>query len=226
MKRTNVQSSEGVTLVGGGFVAPEILSVATALAPVVVGADGGANACKSAGLTPRAVIGDFDSLDDAARQAFPDTAFLHVAEQDTTDFEKSLTRIDAPFILATGFTAPRQDHTLAVLSVLARRVEPLTVVLGEADVIFAAPLELALDLKPGTRVSLFPLAPVTVHATGLKWPLDGLTLDPRGALGTSNEATGDVTLRFDAPGCLVLMPLARLPSVLRALVGPRAVRGQ
>ena len=226
MKARNVQSSKGVTLVGGGSVLPENLRIATAFAPTLIAADGGAHHCVSEGLTPTAVIGDLDSVNDTMRNTFPDTDFIHVSEQDSTDFEKSLTRINAPFVLATGFTAPRLDHTLAVFATMARRIGPPTLVLGEGDVIFAAPKNLTLNLPIGTRLSLFPLEPMKGQSTGLKWPINDLTLGPGNTIGTSNETTGPVSLSFDKPGCLILLPPQTFEAALHALVGPASVPGQ
>ncbi len=219
MMTGNVQSSRGVTLVGGGHPREEAIRLLLSHAPDLVAADGGANACHTYGLTPLAAIGDFDSLDSRVRADLSETRFLHVAEQDSTDFEKSLTRIEAPFILATGFTSARLDHTLATLSALVGHRGPPVLVLGDDDLLFTAPGRLSLDLASGTRVSLFPMAPLEGTSTGLKWPIDGLKFAPNGRIGTSNEATGPVTLTFDRPGCLVILPPTALLAALAALTG-------
>ena len=219
MTMGNVQSSRGVTLVGGGQPREEAVRLLLSHAPDLVAADGGANACHAFGLEPLAAIGDFDSLDPGIRAELADTRFIHVAEQDSTDFEKSLTRIEAPVILATGFTSGRLDHTLATLSALVRYGKTPVVVLDDDDILFAAPARVTLDIAAGTRVSLFPMAPVRGRSAGLKWPIDGLQFAPVGRIGTSNEATGPVTLAFDDPGCLVILPPEELPAVLSALTG-------
>ena len=223
MNGSNVQSSRGVTLVGGGAPDETIVRDLLSNAPFLVAADGGANGCVSFGLSPSAVVGDFDSVTPETRKNLPETRFLHVSEQDTTDFEKCLTAIEAPYILATGFTAGRLDHTLAVFSALAQYQRIPVIVVGERDVIFAAPSELELNVAPGTRVSLFPLQEVRGTSKGLKWPLDGLSLSPMGQIGTSNEATGTVSLTFDRRGCLVILPRDSLMTALYALIGPSSV---
>lgn len=216
----NIQSSQGVTLVGAGMPRPVDIADALDLAPCLVAADGGAGYCLDAGHIPDAVIGDFDSFDPERLPALSGTRLLRVDEQETTDFEKSLTRIEAPFVLATGFTAGRVDHALAVWSVLARRPGPPTLIIGQEDVAFAAPRTVTLDLEKGTRVSLFAMQPLTGRSEGLAWPIDGLTLSPMGRLGTSNRATGGpVRLAFDAPGCLVITPREALRAALAALIG-------
>lgn len=219
MTNGNVQSSRGVTLVGGGAPRAEDIEILLRYAPDLVAADGGANACLAYGFEPIATIGDFDSLNAETRANLPKSRFIHVAEQDTTDFEKSLTVIEAPRILATGFTAERLDHTLAVLSVLSRRRNAPVLVLAEKDIIFAAPQQIELKLNAGTRISLFPMEPLNGTSRGLEWPIDGLTLSPNGRIATSNRATGAVSLVFEAPGCLVILPRETLPIALEALHG-------
>jgi len=224
MNDENIVSPNGVTLVGGGILGGTDLAEAMALAPTVVAADSGADHCIASGVSPVAVVGDMDSI--RGRDALPDARFIEIAEQESTDFEKALTRITAPFALAVGFTGARMDHTLAVLSALPKGIGPATVVLGRDDVIFAAPQRIALDIKVGTRVSLFPLARLTGQSEGLEWPIEGLVLSPLGRTGTSNRATGPVMLEFDRPGCLILMPRAALRAALTGLIGPDAVPGQ
>ncbi|MEM6384854.1 MAG: thiamine diphosphokinase [Pseudomonadota bacterium] len=219
MTSGNVQSSRGVTLVGGGAPRAEDIKLLRGYAPDLVAADGGANFCAAEGLSPVAVIGDFDSLAPETKEKLTKSHFIHVAEQDSTDFYKCLTNIQAPFILATGFTAKRLDHTLAALSTLVQIQTCPVILLGEEDVIFAAPKRLELPLPAGQRLSLFPMAPVKGRSTGLKWAIDGLELSPNGRIGTSNETLGPVTLEFEAGGCLVILPRTMLEVALMALTG-------
>ncbi len=219
MDNAQVQSRGGVTLIGAGHPAPEDIDEALKLAPTLVAADGGAGFALALGHRPTAVIGDFDSLDPEVLQGFSEAERLHVAEQDTTDFEKCLSRIEAPFVIATGVTAGRIDHALAAYSVIVRRVGPPTLLLAESDVVFAPPPRLTLDVPRGTRLSLFPMARVSGRSQGLRWPINGLDFAPDGRIGTSNEATGPVALSFDRPGMLVILPRAALRAALVALTG-------
>lgn len=212
-----MQSRQGVTLIGAGDPRREDLEEALKMAPVLVAADGGADHAAEWGHIPEHVIGDLDSVSAGLRSRLPADRVHPVDDQDTTDFQKCLALIDAPFIVATGFTSGRIDHTLAVCGALAQRTGPPTLVLGASDVVFAAPARLALDLPPGTRVSLFPMGPLTGRSTGLRWRIDGLDLAPAGRLGTSNEATGPVTVESDAPGLLVILPRSARHAALAAL---------
>lgn len=216
MTRMIVHSPAGVTLVGGGALNPACLAEALTLAPLLAAADSGADRVLALGHRPQAVIGDLDSISDQARGLL-DGRIHHVGEQDSTDFEKCLTRIAAPFVLALGFVGPRLDHTMAVFNALTRARLPC-LVLGDEDVTFLAPPELALELPVGTRLSLFPMGGVTGESRGLRWPIEGIPFAPDGLIGTSNITTApQVRLAFSAPRMLVMLPRPHLAAALRAL---------
>jgi thiamine pyrophosphokinase len=215
---TRFEAGEGVTLLGGGTLGAGDLALALSLAPRLVAADGGAARALAEGHMPEAVYGDMDSLGPEAMARIPAERLHVIAEQETTDFDKALRHVVAPVILAVGFTGARIDHELAVYHVLATRPDARCIVLGVADIVLHAPPRLRLDLPAQTRVSIFPLAPVTGRSRGLDWPIDGLRLDPLGRIGTSNRSTGaQVELCFDAPGALVILPRDHLASVRDAV---------
>ena len=214
-----LSKSTPVTLLGGGFVGAGDIDLALSRAPVLIAADGGAGASLSAGHMPEAVIGDMDSLsaDDRARLAgrlFP------ITEQDSTDFDKALRSVAAPMVIAVGFTGARIDHELAVYHSLVTRPERACIVLGATDIVFHLPGRLTLDLPVGTRFSLFPFAETRGRATGLRWPIDDLAFHPARLIGTSNETVADrVTLRFETPGMLGILPRAHLDAVVAGFTG-------
>ena len=210
-----------MTLVGGGGVAAADITESLRLAPRLVAADGGADAALAAGRIPEAVIGDMDSLTDGARHAIPASRRHEVTEQETTDFDKCLRLIEAPLILALGFLGGRLDHGMAALSGLMRARGRRCLLIGHEDVAFHCPPSLTLNLPAGSRVSLYPLAPVRVSASGLAWPLDALDLAPGGRLGTSNAASGGaVSITPAAPGLLVILPREAREAALAALRPP------
>lgn len=211
-----LHSRQPVTLVGGAPVERADLDAALALAPMVVAADGGADRALDLGQMPQAVWGDFDSISARARAQIPAERLHPIAEQDSTDFEKCLSRLRAPFVIAVGFSGARHDHFLSALGVLARRIGPPCLLIAGEDVITLAPPSIALDLAPGTRVSLFPMGPASGRSQGLKWPIDGLAFAPGGRSGTSNQATGPVTLDCQGP-MLLILPRSELSALARAL---------
>lgn len=216
-----VISDRGVTVIGGGAVTPLDLETALAVAPILVAADGGANRALSLGQPPDWVIGDLDSISTTARRMIPAERIVQVAEQDSTDFTKCLTRIAAPFVMAVGFSGLRLDHTMAALTTMANIVRPLTIMLASDDIIFVAPPRITLPLMPGTRVSLYPMGSARGVSTGLEWPIEGIDFAPGGRVGTSNMATGLVTLRIEGK-MLVMLPRDALSTVMTALRLPRS----
>ncbi|TDX29598.1 thiamine diphosphokinase [Rhodovulum visakhapatnamense] len=217
-----VHHSDKITLLGGASVDPALLSRALVIAPALVAADGGADTALAAGRMPEAVIGDFDSISAAARAAIPDERQHPVAEQDSTDFEKCLRHVAARLILGLGFLGDRFDHGLAAVNTLVRHPDRRCLLIGDDDLCFHCPPELALDLPPGSRFSLFPMAPVRGTSRGLHWPIDGLDFAPGGRIGTSNRVSGPVRLRMEGPGMAVILPVAALDAAVAALMGPEA----
>jgi len=207
-----------VTLLGGGELSAATVSDLLTVAPNLVACDGAAARALEMGLVPDRVVGDMDSLDAQARARLSPEALHVIAEQDTTDFDKALRTIEAPLILGAGFMGGRLDHELACYNALVRHADRRCILVGEHDICFHAAGQVALDLAVGTRVSLFPMAPLRVSASGLKWPLDRLELAPWGRVGTSNAAVAPrVEIRPEAHGLLVILPRDALTAAVTAL---------
>jgi thiamine pyrophosphokinase len=179
-----------LVVVGGGEIDMELLRLLAAQGAHLVGADGGGDVIRDAGLLPEAIIGDFDSLADPAAWDTR-TRLVRIAEQETTDFEKTLYSTGAPVTVALGMTGRRFDHTLAGLDAVTRYAHNRAIILVDAsDIALALVGPFVFTVEPGARVSIHPLTPVRFeHSTGLKYPLDGLTLAPGLRTGTSNEAS-------------------------------------
>jgi thiamine pyrophosphokinase len=209
----------GVTLIGGGALDRADLDEAVARAPHVVAADGGANRLRAWGLGAEAIVGDMDSVEDLEGWRARGATVAPIAEQETTDLEKCLLHVEAPFYIGAGFTGLRFDHTLAALHALLRFPDRRLVLLAEQEAIFLAPLDWRARLAPGARVSFFPLAPVTgLSSEGLEWPLDRLPLETGRRIGTSNRAVAsEVAARFDARGVAAMVERRFLDAALASL---------
>ncbi|MGI3187381.1 thiamine diphosphokinase [Nioella aestuarii] len=207
-----------MTILGGGDVNPDDLADSLRKAPALVAADGGADRALDLGFTPDLVVGDLDSLSATARASIPADRLIRVAEQESTDFEKALSRIEAPGVLALGMTGRRTDHELAAWHVLMRCRWPRCIVVAEEDIVFLCPPVLRLFLPVGTRLSLFPMAKVSGISRGLHWPIDGIAFAPGRTIGTSNRvATEEVRIELDHPAMLVILPKEHLPAAVSAL---------
>ena len=189
-----------VVLAGAGF-APGRLLVEAARVRGVVAADAGAAVCLAADLVPDAVVGDFDSLPDAARARL-DPALLHRSTDDgTNDLEKALEWIARQWpgcdevVLAAGGNVDggRMDHALANLGPLLH--EPhgkVSMVDGEGRLFALRSGRAVLTGLAGHRLSLLPwsLHGVRVSEAGVRYPLDHAPLF-LGGRGVSNEVSGD-----------------------------------
>lgn len=224
MNQLIVESEHSLTLVGGGDATPEVLHEALRLAPLCVAADGGAALALAAGVEPRAVIGDFDSVspDDLAR--IPSERLHRIAEQESTDFEKALMRVRAPLILGVGFLGGRVDHQLAALHVLMAHPHRPCLLIAEKEIICLAPPRFSLSTEPGHTLSLFPLGQVTGRSRGLEWPIEGISFGPGQRIGTSNRTTGALELEMEAPRMLLILPKALMQLVAAHLADPQTAR--
>ena len=206
-----------ITLVGAAPLAEDLLRFALNFAPKAIAADGGVNHLRALGVDPMAVIGDMDSVALEHQQLWERNLFFPIAEQDSTDFEKSLARLAAPMIFGVGFLGGRFDHALAAQTVLLRYPHRKCILLGSEDIVFLAPSRLSLDLPLETRLSLFPMAPVKILSEGLYWPTHGLTFQPDGQVGTSNKVSGLLRLQPQKAKMLVILPRLHLAQVAAAL---------
>ncbi|MEM1352936.1 MAG: thiamine diphosphokinase [Pseudomonadota bacterium] len=207
-----------MTLIGGGTCTERDLRISLSIARTCVAADSGADFALAQGVTPTLVVGDMDSISDQGRRQIPADRLWQIAEQDSTDFDKALRHVRAPLVLAIGFLGGQIDHELAALNTVARRSAEPIVLLGGDDLAFLCPADLSLPLEAGTRVSLFPIMPVTGQSKGLKWPIDGLDFAPGARVGTSNRATGPVRLQMDGPGMLCILPRRFIQLVVSSLI--------
>ena len=214
--------STPVLLVGGGTVAWDLFSPLSRQEYPVIAVDGGANPLMDKGIVPDLVIGDMDSVSSAT--AFPeDTEFIEISEQHTTDFEKSLYSVASPLFICFGFWGNRLDHSLAALHVLTKyRSLKSLIMVDDHDLLFIPQGQLNLNLPTQTRISVIPLTTVKFEvSSGLKYPLEGLTLENGAMVGVSNETTTDpvsiIPTTSDADNYGVVMSNQLLPDLLQQL---------
>lgn len=212
-KKPIVSSLSPITLLGGADLGTHELNISLSHAPIIVAADGGADHAFADGHSVTAVIGDLDSISDAARTAYADRVHQST-DLDTTDFEKLLNSVSAPLLLCCGFLGGRLDHTMGVLNVIARYADVPVILLSTDDVVFVAPSDMHINLPIGVRIGLLPLGEVNATSQGLRWNLDRLDLQPTRWVSSSNEvAAGQVTVTSQGP-LLVTLPLAQLDAAI------------
>ena len=160
----------------------------------VIAADGGLRHTKNLGITPDAVLGDFDSLGFT-----PEGANVFPVEKDDTDamlaVRLGLARGYREFLLYGSLDGPRLDHTVANFQTLQFLADngafgylvgksTLVTVVKDGSITFPAGTE-------GT-ISVFCMGreAVGVDLEGLYYPLRDGTLTPGFPLGVSNHFTG------------------------------------
>ena len=177
-----------VVAIGGGDVDYDMLRSLAALRPVVA-ADGGADIALDAGIMPRLVIGDLDSILDPER--FPKENLCFIPDQNSTDLEKTLNLVKAPLFLGLGFLGRRLDHSLASMHALATATSPVLLI-GPHDAVIYCRGDFTASLPHQVRISFWPLTRQCFIAShGLRWALDGLTLETGQAIGTSNQTVAE-----------------------------------
>ena len=204
-----------VIVLGGRAPAPSWLSsVASGFKERVVWAvDHGVDACMSAGIAPRHVLGDFDSIREEGEtwlghlgarvevERFP-------ADKDYTDFQLCLNRIKGE-LLVTGCWGGRFDHAFAnVFSYLwgAERGANVLAFADESELLIplaANGAGTAVELRLLSEVSAISLLPLCescegVDVRGTKWELSRAALTQGRPYAVSNVPAGEqISVRIE-----------------------------
>jgi thiamine pyrophosphokinase len=186
-----------VIITGASPIDPEVVSRIPHDA-LVMAVDGGLDHALAAGLAPRHLVGDLDSVTDealawAARNASIDR---HPTDKDRTDTELALllaATFDPSRVTLIG-GGNRLDHTFAGIGALGALVVTSVPVLEawwdtQHVSVVQGPGSAVLSLRPGSTMSLLalhgPCSRVTVR--NARWELDAVDIDPLIGLGVSNE---------------------------------------
>ena len=221
------QTNKRAVLVGGGPIShiPEFIRSLP-----VIAVDSGLDACLRYSIKPDYFLGDMDSSSKRAQEY----AMLNkiptkpIFEQETTDFEKALTHVDASGYICFGFLDGRIDHTLATIHVVQKYILKRPILLyGSEDVILSASSDISLTLPIRERLSLWPLGVVRFKSsTGLLYPLTGIEMSPGSQIGTSNltsEKIVQITVSDENTGTYLVIISNRYFKQLLALTDGSAV---
>lgn len=193
--------SLAVVFLDGEYGDPGWHRALAARADLVLAADGGARFLTAIGVTPDAVVGDFDSLDPAIATRLEGEGVVlvrHPVRKDVTDGELAVdeaVRRGAGEVLLAGATGAL-DHTLGHLAILRRLVRDGVAARlaapGLSVTVLIAPASVSLAAAAGVRVSLVPLGDdATVTLTGLEYPLARGVLPADACLGIGNHVAAD-----------------------------------
>lgn len=165
-----------------------------------IASDGGARYCLALGLTPDAVIGDFDSISKIDLQTL-ETAGSHIirhpTRKDETDLELALLHaqtLGAEEVLVLGGLGGRWDQSLAnILLPTHPKLSGLKITFLEGSQrIFLVTDEITFSGLPGDTVSLIPVGGdvIGITTTGLEYPLVDEALYFGETRGVSNVLDG------------------------------------
>jgi thiamine pyrophosphokinase len=221
-----------VFIVSGGELGdPSFLrqQAATAAPTALICADGGARHLEAAGIVPRLIVGDMDSLDSARQEYYEAKGcriIRHPRRKDETDTGLALREafaMEPAEVWIWGALGQRVDHTLANISLLVQGAERGIAVklIDEWCEVFLIDRPTVLEGEAGQTVSLFPFwgpaAGVTLR--GFEFPLTKAVMEIGRPCGISNRLMmGQGIIELDS-GCLLAVRYFR-PGVF-----PGEVRG-
>jgi thiamine pyrophosphokinase len=191
-----------VVVIGGGPLSPRAVADVTPDATIIA-ADSGLDHAVAAGLRPKVLIGDLDSISAHGKMwayAHELEIDVHPVDKSSTDTELALLRAaatDAVHLLVFGAAGDRFDHALGTLVALGNpllaRFESIRLLLDETAVHVIHPgRSVTLDLPQNSSFSLLALHGSCggINVTGARWPLTDAALEPSSTRGISNETTG------------------------------------
>ena len=182
--------NEPIILVGGSKINSHLLKKIYKKHKIYA-ADSGANFLLSNEMDFEAVIGDMDSIDSQKLSYIKNEKKILISDQNTTDLQKCLSKINSNMFIGFGFIDLRLDHTLASLTAINREHSAKVIILvGEIDTVVWVKGKWSCALPIGTRLSIWPLGEQFFNgSSGLKYSLEGMTLHPLNLIGTSNETS-------------------------------------
>ena len=175
----------------------------------IVAADGGFAHVQALGLTPDAILGDFDSLG-----YVPENANVFPVEKDDTDamlaVRHGLSKGYKEFFIYGALDGPRLDHTVAAFQTLQYLTDHgaagyLIGLTQIAAVIKNDSVSFDADAKGIVSVFCMGADARGVTIENLKYPLENGTLTPGFPLGVSNHFIGQPAKIAVENGSLLLL---------------------
>ena len=185
---------------------------------LVIAVDGGINYCGILEIEPDIILGDFDSVNEAQREAIltmkeqvPDRVIALKPEKDDTDMLAALKlglTMGYDYFLIYGATGGRLEHTLANIQCLLylKNHDAVGYLMDGSGMIFVMKNE-EVKLRDNLEgyFSLFCLGKEAKGVTikGMKYELDNYTMTNDFPIGVSNEFIGKEATISVADGELV-----------------------
>lgn len=167
--------ADAVILANGDFPKHEIPLSILRNNDYIVCCDGAVDKLVPAGLHPKAIVGDCDSLSEENRRKYAD--IMHrIKEQETNDLTKSVKfciEQGKKNIVILGATGNREDHTIANISLLADYLEYTTdiCIISDFGIFNAIEEDATFESVSQQQVSIFSLNPSKISTENLKYPI-------------------------------------------------------
>ena len=182
----------------------------------VIAVDAGLKAVSRLGLTPTAIVGDFDTVDDETlcsyRQQTDITWEIHKPEKDETDTELAIQtaiRMGSSEIIILGATGGRMDHGIGNIHLLYPCLKEgiRAYILDEKNRIYLTDQSLVFQKRElwGKYVSFLPLTWEVKGITlkGFKYPLYQKNITIGTSLCISNELIAEEASLTFSSGILI-----------------------
>ncbi|MDB5032798.1 MAG: thiamine diphosphokinase [Chlorobi bacterium] len=203
-------TNSALLALNGDLPGAPFLSSLAALHSTIVAADGAALGLRSRNILPDVIIGDLDSLGDAADDfARAGSVVIRMESQEENDLEKGLRwLIGGGFgsVTIVGAAGGMIDHTLNNFSVLAKYAREIKIALRDPlwhmHIVAGS---MAMATSPGDRISLIPLPSALVTTSGLAWALRSERLEIGVREGASNRALEEMVSIDVADGVIALI---------------------
>lgn len=176
----------------------------------IIAADSGLDQARRHGIEPNLVIGDMDSVEQDSLAAFGGEIEKHSPDKNKTDLSLALDRaleMGASTIEVLGGGGGRFDHLMANCVVLASpRLEEISIRwFQNASVTTVVHNSVELDPSHGVIVTLLAMGGDAsgVSISGVRWPLESVTLPFGSSWGVSNQLTGATASVSVASGTVI-----------------------
>ncbi len=163
----------------------------------IICADGGANSARKLGITPKYIVGDFDSITSTSLNYFRrKSAIVQIKNQDDTDVEKTLKyAIKKGYndCVLLGVIGNRLDHSICNLSIVLKFSDRIRIrIIYEKSLLSVEKDDVELKTFPGEIISIFSFDSKTkIQSKGLKYELQNISLPFGKKESESNEAVGN-----------------------------------
>lgn len=199
----NPDKIKNIYIFAGGTIDEKIININFEHNDLLVAVDSGAEALYAKGIVPDYFLGDFDSLENVLlekiEQNYPERIVRFPSMKNETDSELALQfalKFESERIILYGATGTRIDHVWANINILLQaEKQGVSAVICDTHnrvqlLLPKRELQIVNDEYQFLSLLAFSEEVKGLRATGLKYPLEDLSLKQGSTRGLSNELIG------------------------------------